>query len=145
MSIKLVRVKPEKIMEYWYQIRECIVAALPSYVEPSEANFLKIQENLLTDSLQCWIASDEEQIYGVATTRFTRDETSGQKNLLVYTIAIIQDYPDSLWKDSLNILGKYAVANGCRGILAFSDHPRVLEIAKSIGADVETRLIRFIL
>jgi len=143
MSIQLVRVTPDKVMEYWYQIRECIVAALPPYVEPSEKNFLIIQESMLTESLHCWVAMENSQIYGVCTTRFTRDETSGEKNLLIYTVTITEAHPTSLWRDCLATLSRFAIANNCRSILAFSENERVLEICTSIGANIDTRLIMF--
>jgi hypothetical protein len=145
MSISLVRVIPEKVMEYWYQIRECIVAALPPYIEATEQNFLKIQEQLLIGNLHCWMISDGIMVYGVATTRFTVDEISSQKNLLLYTVTLIEEHPEELWSDGLKTLGKFAIANGCRSILAYSSQPSVLHIAKKYGGNVDTHLIQFTL
>lgn len=142
----LTRLLPDQIMRFWDGIKECIACALPPLVDESIDIMLQIQAELLLGNLECWIVTERAQsgiIYGVVTTRIVYDEISKQKNLLIYTAATVDDHPQEVWQESLDIMRRYAKSKQCFRIIAYSNNFKMLSIAQHIGADVSWRVIYF--
>jgi hypothetical protein len=70
------------------------------------------------------------------------EEISGTKNMLIFSVTTYQPHNQELWTDGYKALRAYAAAKGCRKIISFSNDPRVLAIAKTLGADVGWNLIQ---
>ena len=50
--MKLLKLSPEQLMTHWPYVKECILLALPPYVEEKSENILRIQEQLLLGILE---------------------------------------------------------------------------------------------
>lgn len=144
MSLKMFKLLPEQIMDYWSQIGECIAAALPVHIVENDVVMIHIQEKLLLGMLECWLVLDGVNLpIAVLTTQFVIDDTSKCKNLLVYTLAILADHDGDVWQLALGKLMRYAHANACSNIVAYSFNPAIIHIAEKLGADTSSRLIVF--
>jgi hypothetical protein len=135
---------PDQIMNYWYEIKPYIEEALP---EDEREGILQVQEKILIDRLQCWLLLYEDgETHGakaVVTTSIITDEFTGAKRLLIYTISRINQFPIECWDLCYEKLLKYASANGCNRMVAFSEIPYVLKKAESLGANINQHLIQF--
>jgi len=114
-------------------------------VQHHDLALLEIQSQLLVEKLQCWFAladQGSDMVYGVMTTGIVRDEFSGTNNLLIYTVTVTDAHPSSLWEEAYIPLRIYAKSLLCTEIVAYSNQPRMLEIAERLGADTSWRLIQ---
>lgn len=146
MSIELTKLTPEQVMEYWPQIRECIEVSLPPLVRADGESMLRVQESLLLGRLECWIASETHDLtktLGVATTSFVTDEISQTKNLLIYTATTIASHNQEMWRRCYEIISRYARANGCANIIAYSELPEVIGLVERLGGNSNWRILYF--
>src|SRR5262245_46919552 len=140
----LIRLPPEQIMKWWPEIKECISTSLPRHIRESEQSLLSIQERMLTGLFDCWISAENNTglpLYGVTTTRFVTEEISGIKNLLIFTVTIVERHPENMWKECIEVLKRYAIAHNCTNIIAYSEVGPMINIAESLGFDTKTRLL----
>lgn len=147
----LLKLNPEQIMSYWDEIKISIAAALPPYVYYSDDSMLGVQEQLLLGSLECWVSVEHARaysnppprVYGTATTRVVVDETTGTKNLLVFSVCIAEEHPQSIWRESIDQLRIYARSKNCSKIIAYSDNPHMIYLCEKLGANTAMRFISF--
>jgi hypothetical protein len=147
--MELIQLLPEQVMEYWDYIKDCVTQSLPPHVKIAEETFITLQENALTGALQCWLAIEESThpllAYGLMTTEVTIDKVSGSRNLLIFTVTVTDAHPKEMWSYCLEKMHLYAKNRHCDSIIAYSNNPRMIEIAKGIGADCSWNLIQFFL
>jgi hypothetical protein len=132
-------------MDHWHFIKDAMEKAFPPVAQQSEEAFLAMQEQFLLGEMDCWFgveSLDSEEIIAVMTTKVVNDEVTRTRNMLIFSVTSYQVHSMNLWIDGYDTLKKYAAAKGCAKIISFSDNPRVLSIAKNLGADVEWRLIQ---
>ena len=144
--MKLLQLLPDQVMKYWNTIKPCILQALPPYIFITDEVILHLQEKLLLGTLTCWVAIDAlnaSTIYGFCTTEFILDPVVESKNLLVYTVSVVNDHPESMWEYCAKILLKYAKANGCEKIIAYSNNEHMLKISERLGGNTYWHLIYF--
>lgn len=132
-------------MDHWHFIKDAMIKAFPPIAEESDENFLVMQEQFLIGEMDCWFgveSLDAQDIIAVMTTKVVREDVTGTKNMLIFSVTSYQLHSMDLWIDGYDTLRKYSAAKGCRKIISFSNNPRVLEVAKTLGADIEWRLIQ---
>ena len=132
-------------MQYWPYVKECILLALPPFVNNSADIILRIQEMLLIETLECWACIDERsgQFYGIVTTQLIADEITQTRNLLIFSITLTEEHEDIIWDEGYSEIMKYAASKNCTNIIAYSNQPLVVAKAQSLGADVSWRLLTF--
>lgn len=146
--MQILRLLPEQIMRYWTQIRECLIIALPPFINGTDIALTYIQESLLLNTLQCWLVMSDDNtknLYGIMTTNIVHDQISNCKNLLIYSITTIGSHPVDMWERAAIFMRQYAKAQGCYSIMAYSSSPEMLDISVRLGGNIETRLVTFIL
>lgn len=100
-------------------------------------------EALLKDTMHCWVLSEGNTVYAIATTTFTQDKCAGVKSLLVYSLFGFKNIPRNLWKEGIEAIRSFARGKGCDMISAFTSNKRVLQIAEELGGNTEEVLIKF--
>ena len=143
--MKLLKLSPEQLMTHWQYVKECILLALPPFVNSTTDNILRIQEMLLVNTLECWACINEisGQFYGIMTTQLTADEITQTRNLLIFSITLTEEHEDIIWDEGYTEMMKYAMANNCANIIAYSNQQLVIEKASKLGADVSWRMLNF--
>ena len=143
--MKLLKLSPEQLMTHWPYVKECILLALPPFVNSNTENIIRIQEMLLVDMLECWACIDEisGQFYGIMTTQLTADEITKTRNLFIFSITLTEEHEDIIWDEGYAEMMKYAVAKNCTNIIAYSNQQLVVNKAEKLGADVSWRLLNF--
>ena len=143
----LLRLQPRDITKHWEGISDAISKSLPPITTASAERMTFILRSLIVEVMQCWVLckpdaeNDTTEMYAIITTEYAIDPGSGTKNLLIFSLYGLQPVPQELWRDGFSTLQKFAKTNDCEGIIAFTDVPAVVEIAKSIGGNTDTRLI----
>lgn len=141
----LVKILKSDIPDYWKVLAPMIQIAIPEFYEKEERNMVNILEAMLDGSLIGWFIYSEgenPQVLGLVTTHFVFDAIGGNKSLMVYSLYGVNNIPKKVWLDGVRTLTKFARANDCRSISAFTVLDNVKGIADKLGADVSTTLIK---
>lgn len=141
----LVKILKSKVDKVWSIIAPMIKRAMPNVFGTSDRNMVNVLESMLSGDLTGWWIYDEQdepQLLGLVTTHFTYDIHGGDKNLTVYTIYGINNIPKGIWMEGFKTLAKYAEANNCKDIIAYTSLEGVKSIASKLGADTSITLIR---
>ena len=143
--MKLLKLSPEQLMQYWPYVRECIILALPPYVTSNADNIIRIQEQLLIGSLECWACIEDTigEFCGIVTTQVVVDEATLTKNLFLFSVTLTEEHDHSIWQEGYVYLSKYAASKGCGSIIAYTNQESVVMLAKHLGADTDWHLLKF--
>jgi len=90
--------------------------------------------------------SEKENVaLGVVATSFVIDHLTGDRNLLVNALHKANEsveLSDDVWLDGILHLKMYALQQGCKKIVAFSDNPRVVEMFEKFGGSAKVRFLQ---
>lgn len=141
----LLKLQPDQITNYWEDIKAAIIYAVPPLAQASQEGLNELLEGLLAGRMQAWTLYEVEEgavkIYAlIVTTVWVEIGTLG-RNLLIYALYGYSFVKPELWKGALEILRKFARANDCQKIVAFSKVPRIWEIVSQLGGNTETKLV----
>lgn len=141
----LVRMLPEQISEYWEIVKFAIENSLPPIANETIDKMNRILENLMNESMQCWVsyseAEDKNVLDAVIVTTITNDYSSNIKSLLIYSLYGFSNISDKVWSEGYTTLSKWAKSIGCNRITAFTDVERIKEIVKSLGGEAKYTFI----
>jgi hypothetical protein len=143
--VQILRLLPDQIMEHWHFIRDSMVRSFPPIAQQSPEALLRLQEQFLLGEMDCWFgveALNTQDIIAVMTTKVVAEEATGTKNMLIFSVTTYQLHSPDLWSDGYDTLRKYAASFGCTKIISFTNNPIVLEIARSLGADINWTLVQ---
>ena len=143
--MKLFKLSPEQLMQHWPYVKDCIMLALPPYVTSNADNIIRIQEQLLVGSLECWACVNDEtgEFYGIVTTQIAVDEATMTKNLFLFSVTITEEHEHRIWQEGYNHFSRYAASKGCSAIIAYTDQQSVVVLANKLGADTSWHLLKF--
>ena len=143
----LVMLLPGQIAEKWDILRYGVEEAVPPTISSSPRVMNNILMSLLDGSAQCWVEYKVEEekivVYGFVITTIMEDFLSGVRNLLIYSLFGARPIEDDIWIRGLETMRKYARANGCEKVMAYSNIDRIEEIVKSLGGEIEWKFISF--
>lgn len=141
----LVRLLPDDIENRWPVIKEALIKSIPSIIEKNNDSINRLLFALLDGTLHCWLSVEhkdgEPKIGAILTTTIVVDIPSGSKNLLIYSISAYEPLSQELISEGYKSLQEFAKSMKCFKIIAFTDIPRVIEMAKSIGGEATQTLI----
>ena len=144
--MRLLRLLPDQIMTYWDEIKLCIREALPPISRDEPQTYLRVQELLLLDRMQAWVAVPDETtaiIYAVVTTKVYVDDCSLTKSLLVYSVTVVNARPTDIWREGYKALSQFARAQECATIIAYTYDARLIQVAKDLGGDTSCTFLTF--
>lgn len=134
----LVRLTPDQIGDYWPMIEQSIVAALPPIVSEQAGAVKNILVSLLSGIMDCWVSFDTETktILGTVTTVIASDPISGTRDLLIYTVHGFGSLQERHWQEGFVTIRKWARANNCSRITAYTDNPEIVTLSERFGGEV---------
>ena len=145
----LIRLMPEQVSASWEVFRPHILKALPTTVRRDPTIPVAILKAILAEKAIMWaICSDAtgDQINGLILTTHFVDPISDARSLAIYgmfsTIEGVSLRKDD-FADALGTIRKFAVAKGFYNIIAFTNEPSVVRLAKQLGAKGDTYFMEF--
>ena len=116
----------------------------------SGGNDLAVLREIQSGKIQLWAIgvqkSEKESVaLGVVATSFVIDHLTGDRNLLVNALHKANEsveLSDDVWLDGILHLKMYALQQGCKKIVAFSDNPRVVEMFERFGGSAKVRFLQ---
>ena len=143
----LTRLLPDQIADVWDIIKYAIEQSLPPIAGEHPDKMNRILSSLLSGKTQCWVSyvrsEKETKFEGVVLTQMLFDEPSYTKNLLMYCLYGYDDVENRSWFKGIEVLAKYAKAQKCNQILAYTDIPYMIEKAKELGGEAKYVLCTF--
>jgi len=100
---------------------------------------------IMAGGLDCWALLDvkpgeKPRFVGAGTTTISEDKWLKRRNLVIYSL-YAQDYvTKDAWNAVLTAVLKHAQEQGCQGVIAYTDNPRAIEIAKALGFNTNIRV-----
>ena len=141
----LTLLTPLQVSKHWSEIKPAILVSMPPTIDVTPESMNNILESIINADMQVWtlhsIIDNVEVIYAIATTRLEVDLNSGTRNLTLFSLYGYRPTPKDLWLEGLAGLKTFAEERGCSNIVAYTLLPNIVELAKTLGADVNTRLL----
>lgn len=136
---------PDQVALFWTDIREALRYSVIPLAEATDASLNSILETILTGGMQVWVAlgkvEEQERPIALAVTYINKDIGTGTKKLVIYALCGYHFIEEGVWREGLEVLRKFARAEGCTGIVGYTKVPRVVEVAKMLGGKVEYSFI----
>ena len=117
--------------------------ALPPTGQATNEGLVEIFQSLLAGTAQAWVAIQNETLKAAAITMIQVEAGTKVRNLLIYALCGYSGVSQDLWEEGFKTFKAFAKANDCRKIIAYSKVPRVMEIAQSLGASMDFRLLEW--
>lgn len=145
----LIQLTPEQIAGNWDFLRQCIVTNMPMQRDHREQDN-NILLALLGSLMHCWVDAKQTtedgkpktEIRAVVVTQILEDDISQVSSLLIYSLYGLNNAFDfTSWKKGVLTLVKFARANGCGRILAYTGNKSILTFMQRLGADISQRVL----
>jgi hypothetical protein len=130
----VIQLLPNQIEQVWDVIKFASksVDHVPEIDAPKY--FRELLISLLNGKSQCFVRVDEQkQLLGLWITRITLDEMTKERSLAISCLYSFKSVDPIQWESDLREVKKFAYSMKCKKLIAYSNNPRVFEIAKSIG------------
>lgn len=145
----LVQLTGSQVANYWDVIEESLVNSMPAGEELDMSMLNRLLAMGMEGGLQVWVSCESSDaafvgdVHAILTTTIGEDKFTKLKMLEIYSLYAYKGMTLQEWHDGMETLGKYARYNGCAKVLARSNVPGVLAIAKRAGANTDFHLILF--
>jgi len=132
----LLRLSPEEVSRDWRLIKHAIIYGMPPR-NGKDIDMEKVASNVLTAIMagvaDVWLSHVDNKIHAVAVTVKSVDAVAEESALIIYSLYGCREMSRELWEEMLTGVRDYARAQGITVLSAFSDVPKVLEIASMLG------------
>jgi len=136
------RLLPEQISNFWNVIKYAIEQSLPPFVTRHSDSMNRILSSLLSGKTSCWASYERggegSKFNAIVLTKILYDDTSHTKNLLLYSVYGYTQIEPKFWMEGFAFFSKHAIAQGCDRLVAYTDVPFLIEMAKAYEAEMQT-------
>lgn len=144
----LIRLIPEQVSQLWDAIKYALENSPPLTADVSYDSWINnILTSAMDGSIEVWASYRRDnsgaKFEGLALTSFEVDRFIKKRSLLIYYVFTFTLAPESSWLEALRTLAKYAKSRKCSRVVAYSNVPEMISIAKKLGADTSVTFISF--
>lgn len=134
----LVQILPTQVSDFWDLIKGNLY--LPPQADYGPYDINRVFAGLQAGVVQGWLVVGEEdrRQKGLILTTILND-ISGVSSLLIYSVSMFENGPQSDWASGVETLKAFARGNGCAKLCTFVMNDKVIELLKK--HDVETRFV----
>lgn len=136
----LLRLQPEQISRHWPLIRWAVQVSMPPTTKETDQFFVKTLMALLAGRMQCWICIDSvtsSKLKSMVITELITNPLSGEKCLILSSGASFEPVELKDWRKGFLSLVKFAKANRCSSIAAYTVNKDLLDMFKRLGMSTE--------
>ena len=137
----LIQVTPEQVESDWEIYKEALRRSLPLYVSGNDATMNDILKSILLEKSQLWVYFIETKMSSVLLTYQQEDLVIDRRILFIYAVYSIDEAERVMVDNTFEVLRKYARANGCSAIHAYTNVRSIINLVRSIGGKAELALI----
>lgn len=146
-TIKLIKTSASFATNYWDRFVPYLEALVEQEegVKPSLQHMNNILLGINSGHLDLWIGvrfneREREMLGFFMTSKYLGGPTGGGVMWILYLCGMAA-IPADAWKVGIEEIKQWAVLNGCNKIIATTKHTHIINIATSLGAVRDTRLI----
>jgi len=143
----ITRLLPEQISDHWNIIKHAVEQSLPPFVSDHPDKMNRVLSSLLSDKIACWAMYDRNEegaiFDAIILTKITFDDISHTKNFLLYSVYTFRPVTPNHWAEGFLFMSKYALANGCSRMIAYTKVPYLIEMANKYDADASFTFVSF--
>lgn len=143
----LTKLLPEQIAAFWDIIKYAIEESLPPIAGEHPDRLNRILTSLLCSGTECWVSYNRQEsnpkFEGVALTKILYDDATDTKSLLIYCIYGYDPIHKNSWLEALRAITKYAKSKKCSQIVAYTEYPYIIKLAKLHGGDTRFTFLSF--
>lgn len=143
----LTQLLPDQISTFWDVIKYAVEQSLPPIAGDHPDKMNRILSSLLSSKSQCWASytrdNENTKFEGIVITKILYDDVSNTKNLLIYCLYGYEDVTKESWVKGLTSLLKFADSRGCVRVMAYTDIPYMIELAKQMKGEARYTFISF--
>jgi hypothetical protein len=132
----VIKMLPEQITKAWPYLKHGLQATKPAMMTLSDDGYNNILKNLLVGTLQCWAIVDqaaEDSFCGFFLTMISDDYVTGTKFMNVYDLFSFKPLQPGMLESCMEAGIEFAKSNNCNTIVAYSDIPYIIDIARKMG------------
>lgn len=130
----IVKLLPDQVSKLWDSVRYAIMSSIAPIIDPTPENMQTILCQLLKGDMQCWcVYSEGKEIYGYWTTSISVDINTQYRTMILYSLFAYKQWSKEIWDQAYDALDKFAVANDCKRIAAYSSNPTAISVAGRYG------------
>jgi len=130
----VIRLTPDQCSSYWEDLSAGIKASMPPFSVVTEEGLNEILRKLLAEDMHAWVMIEDGNVLASAITSFQVDVGTGDNQLLIYSLFGYRFIKETSWKEGVKVLGDFAAMHKCKKVIAYTCVPRIIEVAKSLGA-----------
>lgn len=130
------KLRPGVVAEKWEEIWRTLEPAYSRFTKEEREKFKRYVMNAAVSGvIQLWVTLDEEEKPQLLTaTKIVGEEALEERSLLVYGIALAgSNMSEELWKETEDVIVKYAKEQGCVRLAAFTNNTLAFKRALSLG------------
>lgn len=136
------KLEQSQVSLLWDSLKEVIKAGYPRKPKNELVWLNNLLSFLLDGRAQVWVGKGESgKVSLVCVTMFIEDPCSDFRQLLIYCL-LGGGVSDELWKELSESLFDFGRKHGCDELVAFTSVSRIVEVAKELGWDCSTTLLR---
>lgn len=143
----LTKLLPDQVSKLWDVIKYAIEQSVPPVAGEQPDKMNRILSSILCGKMDVWasyVKGNVNKFEGLAVTEFLYNESDGTKNLLLYSIFGYNPVEHrKTYLEGLITLIKYAKANKCNMLCAYTKESGIVALANRLGADTSYTLINF--
>lgn len=128
----LTKLLPDQISKLWPIIKYAVEESLPPIVGEHPDKMNRILSAVLRGSLEVWVSYQhpDNKFEAVVVTQILYDDASNVYNLLIYCLYGYSTITKESWAEGYETLNKYAKAKNCNSIIAYTNEPHIVNMAK---------------
>lgn len=143
----LTKMLPEQVAKFWDVIKYAVEESVPPTAGQRPEMLNRVLAAALSGKCEVWASytrnGEGVKFEGIAITQILYDDVSDTKNLLIYCVYGYTGIDQQSWITGIEALTKYAEAKRCAQIIAYTELPYVVSVAKRLGADARYTFISF--
>jgi len=129
-----IRLLAPQIPLQWNEIKYAVGKTMDFEDGEVQKYYNKLLIDLLCNKAQCFIRYNKERILqAIVITRFSKNEITGEKALSIDHLYSFEVVDIEEWNISYNLISKFALANNCKSLIAYSSNQRVFDIIIQLG------------
>lgn len=129
----LIKLLPVQISKMWDIIRYGLIRTWPIGTEEGSERVQDVLRNLLSETVQCWVAMDGDEFVGFVLTRISICDVTGSRSLNLMSVFGFKAVPDSFWEMGMKMFVEFAKANDCKFVTATSDNVKILRLLEGFN------------
>lgn len=129
-----IQITPEQIPVFWEAIKFASVNADHVVGENVPRYLNKLLYELLSSNAQCFVHLDNaRKLQALAITKVLVDEITEERILFLKTLYSFNYRSVDAWNMDFQTLVDFARRKGCRSVVAWTNNPRVMDMARVLG------------